>query len=325
MPRVKVLGLLALLALTTCGRAQPSAGAPSRFPPFPQRARGGTSQAFSRVWFSGDAELNSYRAVIPRYGEARDAELVLIYVTEPMDRRTWIKDDDVRGDDRVGVLKLNVSLKFTTGVYPYSVFTSVFSPYGDWGRERFSPVKITLTAQEWCGHVFHGIWPGEDRFTSQLLSYFAQEGETRTEVPTARGALYEDALMIQLRELDGPFAGGGDWRGELVPSLWRTRRRHRGGGPEPATITRERATVDGVEANRFTLRYGDIERVFDVEAGGAHRLLGWRTRDGETARLERSVRMPYWRLNHNADLPQRAALGLDVPPAPAAVEGPVGN
>lgn len=321
---MKSLGLLALLALTTCGRTPAQPATASRFPVFPQRARGGTSEAFGRVWFAGDAEMNAYRAVVPRYGEPRAAELVLVYVTEPLNRRTWIKDDDARGDDRVGALKLNVSLKFTTGVYPYSVFTSVFSPYGDWGRERFSPVKITLTAQEWCGHVFHGIWPGEDRFTSQLFSYFAQEGEARAEVPTAPGALYEDALLIQLRELEGPFAGGRDWRGEVVPALWRTRRRHRGGGPEAATITRARASVDGVEANRFTLRYGDIERVFDVESSGARRVLGWRTNDGEEVHLLRSVRMPYWQLNHNADLPRRAEIGLDVPANPVPDAGRVG-
>jgi hypothetical protein len=334
------LGALAFaLALPTCarGHAQPapqevragnagsSAEAP-RFPAFPLRARHGPSEGFGRVWFQGDAELNGYRAVVPRYGEARNAELVLVYVTEPMNRRTWIKDDDARGDDRVGVLKLNVSLKFTTGLYPYSVFTSVFAPYGDWGRAPFTPVKITLTSQEWCGHVFHGIWPGEDRFTSQLFSYFAQEGEVRETVPTGAGALYEDALLIQLRELDGAFAEGRDWRGPVVPSLWRTRRRHRPGVAEDGTITRATTTVDGVSAHRFTLRYGGYERVFDVEAGGAHRMLAWRTNDGEDVRLLRTTRLPYWQLNHNADTPRRAELGIEVPPAayPSGDAGRVG-
>ena len=317
---------LLLLSLLGCarGHAQPAPREALRFPEFPRRALGGASEPFARQWFGGDAELNGYSAVVPRYGEPRDAELVLIYVTEPMSRRTWIKDDDARGDDRVGVLKLNVSLKFTTGVYPYSVLTSVFAPYGDWGRERFSPVKLTLTAQEWCGHVFHGVWPGEDRVVSQLFSYFAQEGEAREEVAVGAGALYEDALLIQLRELDGPFAGGRDWRGPLVPSLWRTRRRHRPLAAEPAEITRARTTVDGLAASRFTLRVSGYERVFDVEAAGARRLLGWRTNDGETVRLLRSARMPYWRLNHNADLPRRSDFGAEVPAQRARDGGPVG-
>jgi hypothetical protein len=317
------------LALTLLGCARGHTQPPphheaSRFPPFPAHARGGPGEAFGRQWFTGDAELNSYRAVVPRYGEARNAELVLIYVTEPMNRHTWIKDDDARGDDRVGVMKVNVSLKFTTGVYPYSVLTSVFAPYGDWGRERFSPVKLTLTAQEWCGQVFHGVWPGEDRAVSQLFSYFAQEGETREEVTTGAGALYEDGLLIQLRELDGSFAGGRDWRGPVVPSLWRTRRRHRPLRAEAGTITRARVTVEGVAANRFTLRYGEVERVFEVEAEGAHRMLGWRTNDGEDVRLLRSARLPYWQLNHNADLPRRADFGAEVPAGAAADAGAVG-
>lgn len=330
------LKLLALaLSLSTCSRGAAQSTTPPgvssnngsnadipRFPAFPARARGGPSESFSRQWFSGDAELNGYEATVPRYGEPRDAELVLIYVTEPMNRQTWIKDDDARGDDRVGVLKLNISLKFTTGVYPYSVLTSVFSPYGDWGRERLSPVKLTLTAQEWCGHVFHGVWPGEDQAISQLFSYFAQEGETRSHLQTPAGTLYEDALLIQLRELDGPFAEGRDWRGSVVPSLWRTRRQHRPLAAQPATITRARADLDGAPVNRFTLRYGDIERVLDVEASGARRLLGWRTNDGERVRLARSARMPYWQLNHNADLGRRAEFGAAVPPnAAGATDG----
>lgn len=328
-----VRAALVFVALGGCarGHAQPApraqgtsrAEAP-RLPPFPARARGGPSEDFGRQWFTGDAELNGYRAVVPRYGEPRNAELVLVYVTEPMNRQTWIKDDDARGDDRVGVMKVNVSLKFTTGVYPYSVLTSVFSPYGDWGRERLSPVKITLTAQEWCGHVFHGVWPGEDRAASQLFSYFAQEGEVREEITTGPGALYEDALLIQLRELDGPFAGARDWRGPVVPSLWRTRRTHRPLAAEDGVITRARVTVGGAPVNRFTLRYGRYERVFDVEPGGQRRMLGWRTNDGEEVRLAGSVRMPYWQLNHGGDLPRRAALGLDVPAGYAGDAGAVG-
>jgi hypothetical protein len=76
--------------------------------------------------------------------------------------------------------------------------------------------------------------------------------------------------------------------------------------------------------NRFTLRYGEVERVFEVEAEGAHRMLGWRTNDGEDVRLLRSARLPYWQLNHNADLPRRADFGTEVPAGAAADAGAVG-
>jgi hypothetical protein len=62
--------------------------------------------------------------------------------------------------------------------------------------------------------------------------------------------------------------------------------------------------------HRFVLRYGDVTRTLDVEADGAHRVLGWETSDGEVASLLRTVRLPYWQLNHNGDEAQRALFGV---------------
>ena len=308
---------LAALAAIGCTRPAPppaTASAPerARFPSFPASARQGASPAFWAHWSDGNAELSGYRATVNRYGEMRPAEVVLIYVTEPMNRRTWIKDDDAPAPDRVNVIKLNASLKFQTGVYPYSVLTSVFSPVERYRDEPFAPVKISLSVQEWCGHVFQAVWPGDDRFASQVMSYFASEGEAREEVPTARGALYEDALLIQLRELDGPFAGGRDWRGSLVPSLWAARRAHRALRPVDASITRSSATLDGAPVTRFELRYGDVTRTFDVEVAAPRRVLAWRGSDGEDVRLVRTERLPYWRLNHNGDERRRESFGAAV-------------
>jgi hypothetical protein len=311
------LTLAGLVALG-CTRPTPpaataaSAEAHARFPAFPAQPRQGASSAFWSRWSDGNAELSGYRATINRYGEMRPAEVVLIYVTEPMNRQTWIKDDDASPRDRVNVLKLNASLKFQTGVYPYSVLTSVFSPVERYRDEAFAPVKLSVSVQEWCGHVFHAVWPGDDRFTSQVMSYFASEGEAREEIPTPRGALYEDALLIQLRELDGPFAGGRDWRGSLVPALWATRRAHHPLRPVDATIARSQATLDGAPVTRFELRYADVTRTFDVEVALPHRVLAWRGSDGEDVRLVRTERLPYWRLNHNGDERQRESFGVAV-------------
>ena len=307
---------MALLALG-CTRpvAAPTPAQPhetQRFPSFPARPTASASAAFNARWGDGRAELTGYRATVNRYGELRPAEVMLLYVTEPMSRRTWIKDDDAPAADRVGVLKLNASLKFQTGVYPYSVLTSVFAPVDRWRAEAFAPVKISISVQEWCGHVFFEAWPGEDRFTADVRSYFASEGEGHEEVATPANALYEDALLIQLRELDGPFAGGRDWHGAVVPSLWNNRRAHRPLRPVEGSITRTRTNVEGAEVNRFELRYGDYTRTFDVETAEAHRVVAWRSSDGEEARALRTTRMPYWQHNHNGDARRREEFGLPV-------------
>lgn len=270
--------------------------------------RAAAGSDFWEHWGDGRAELSSYRIRTVRYGEPRDGELVLIYVTEPHDRRTWIKDDDATEPHRVEVLKLNASLKFMTGIYPYSVMTSVFSPVDDWGGARFRPVKISTSVQEWCGTTHQQLWPGPDGFRSLRLSYFAGEGERMDRAAVPDGTLYEDALLIQLRELDGPFAGGGDWEGRLVPSLWDVRRGHGRAEPVPATITREEPE-EGT-GTRFTVRRGDAEMRIDVEGAYPHRILGWTTSAGDTVELVETRRLAYWRLNDAGGVRFRTELGL---------------
>jgi hypothetical protein len=255
-----------------------------------------------------------YEAITPRYGHLRRSELALVYVTEPFSRRTLIKDDDARGADRMDVLKLNVSERFQTGVYPYSVLTSVFCPTDAIRSERFSPAKITLSAQEWCGHVYLGVWPDEDAYALRGMSYFASEGEVDDRVQTPADALYEDALLIQLRELDGPFHGGRDWEGALVPALWRNRRAHRPLAPVSARITRREIDRDLL---RFSLESEGFTRTFDVERGGDRRVVGWSSSDGARTRLLRSTRMAYWSLHGPGDEARRAEFGLDPTPLPA--------
>ncbi len=313
------LSAAAALALLACG-APPGDGL--AHPELPAR-RAGASEAFWEAWGDGRAEMSGYRGVVSRYGELRPAELVQIYVTEPHDRRTWIKDDAVQGPDRVAVLKLNQSLRFQTGVYPYSVMTSVFAPVDSHFDERFQPVKISLTAQEWCGHVFAAAWPGPGELQLHTLSYFASEGEATERQAVPEGALYEDALLIQLRELDGPFHGGEDWEGALVPTLWRARRAHTPLRPSPATITRAPAERDGAPVTRFTVAQGDYRRTIDVERDAPRRVLGWSTSDGEEMQILATRRLPYWELNHNGDERVRAELGLDAlaaPPPPGAAD-----
>ncbi len=260
------------------------------------------------MWGDGNAEMSSYAAVSSRYGAPRDAELVLIYVTEGLNRATMVKDD--AADDALSVLKLNISEKFDTGIYPYSVMTSIFSPVDAYRAERFQPVKLTLTAQEWCGHVFRGVWPGLEGFRSTLYSYFAGEDESDQTMQAPVGTLYEDALLIQLRELDGPFADGGDWSGHIVPSLWQQRVTHEPLAALAATITRTDADRDGKPVTRFVLTYGEYSRTYDVEKASPKRVVAWETSTGDRAVLQGTDRLPYWRLNGPGDESNRARFGL---------------
>lgn len=255
--------------------------------------------------------MSTYRLTTRRYGEAREGAAVLIFVTEPHDRTRWIKDDAAPEDGRVNVMKLNVVREFLTGIYPYSVMTSVFAPVADWGGRRFSPVKVTMAAQEWCGSYFHQLWTGDSGYRSLRLSYFADDGERVREVEREEEILYEDALLIQLRELDGPFADGGAWSGWIVPGLWRVRARGAPAEPIRAEVKRRRVEGrDGEPATRFVLEYGDYRRTVDVERAPPRRILGWTTSDGDTATLVATERLAYWKLNAPRGREHRRRLGL---------------
>lgn len=287
--------LTELDAFTGLGRA-PSAGA---------------SEAFWEHWGDGRAELSGYRVTVARYGEPRAGEMSLIYVTEPHDRRSWIKDDAVAAPNRVEVLKLIRSTQFLTGIYPYSVQAVTFAPVEAWREERFQPVRINLDVQEWCGAVSHRVWPGPGRLRSLRLSYFAGEGETLTETEIPRGTLFEDALLIQLRELDGSFNGGEDWEGWLLPDLWFLRTTRDPVEPVRATISRSLGERQGVPVTHFLLEAGDYWRRFDVETAPPRRILGWEASTGDSAELLGTERLAYWSLNAVGDESYRETLGLD--------------
>ncbi len=284
------------------------------FQQLPDEPLAGASTEFWEWWGDGRAEVAGYRMHVERYGEPREAELALIYVTEPHDRRTWIKDDGAEEPYRTEVLKLISSATFLTGFYPYSVMTTVFSPVDRYRSEAFSPVRISHSVQEWCGSYSHMLFPGSDRFRSLRLSYFAQHGERLLNVAKDPEALYEDALLIQLRELDGPFAEGGDWEGELVPELWRLRAGHGELEPVDARIRREEGVREWggeeVPVTRFTLVAEGYERVWDVERNPPRRVLGWRTSTGDEAELLESERLAYWELNRLGDESVRERIGL---------------
>ncbi len=87
-------------------------------------------EAFGNYWYQGKAEITSYRLNQARYGEIHNGHAVLIFVTEDFSKSKQVKLDipEYVPDDRLKVLKLNYVKKFDTGIYPYSIMTSIFTP-----------------------------------------------------------------------------------------------------------------------------------------------------------------------------------------------------
>lgn len=129
---------------------------------------------FKSYWYSGKAEVNAYNLVQSRYGETREGKAMLIFVTEGFSKSKQVKLDDpeAAGSDKVTVMKLNYTKNFVTGIYPYSMMLSSFTPVS---RNQFpSSLKVTMSSQEWCGHVFTQMNLQKNKYAIDSYSYFEQ-------------------------------------------------------------------------------------------------------------------------------------------------------
>lgn len=208
-------------------------------------------------WNQGKAEITRFELQQARYGELHPGDAVLIFVTEPFSRAKRVKlDDPSRSpDDAVEVLKLNFTRKFETGLYPYSILTSVFTP-----TDGTPTVKVSSTTQEWCGHVFMQlgrVGGPQGSLQGELRSYFEAEGDVPLSVPA--GVMLEDEVWTQLRLDPGRLPVG---EVKMLPGLTFLRLRH-----IPAEPRRAQASLQRVAEGRvaYEVRYQDLERTLRIE------------------------------------------------------------
>lgn len=151
---------------------------------------------FASYWYQRKAEITSYRLEQARYGEMHNGEAVLIFVTEDFSKTKQVKSDNPESakNDAVNVLKMNMTKKFNTGIYPYSMMLSVFTPVQF--NKYSSTLKTTASSQEWCGHTFTQLNLEEENYRAVLHSYFEKEGEQAITFPKV---LLEDELWTTLR------------------------------------------------------------------------------------------------------------------------------
>ena len=267
--------------------------------------RSGTA-AFAGHWYQGKAEISRYELSQARYGQTHSGDAVLIFVTEDFLPKKQVKADGPRS--RTGawpILKMNFTKKFKTGIYPYSIMTSVFSPVDLANRPH--TLKTSTTVQEWCGHTFLQLNLNDDRYRVRGYSYFQSEGD---EDFTLDRAWLEDEFWTRIR-LDPASLPTG--KIQVIPGAEQHRLRHRPLKVEEATATLADA---GNGLRRFDLEYAKEGRKLSItyQSEFPHRIEGWtETHSGRTttARRTHTEMLPYWSRNGNADRALRKKLGLD--------------
>ncbi len=305
--------------LGACANDQaPTVEAPSQVRPGQASAETGGSPtpkqvaaehgSFGSYWYQGLAEMNRYKLSQSRYGELHEGEAVLIYVTENFLTDKQLKHEFGPADKAVPILKLNASRRFYTGVYPYTILTSVFKPT----TPSSSPaLKVVNSVQEWCGVTYTQLNRGEEKWKVAQHSYFQAEGD---EELSLAGALTEDEMWVQVRRDPTKLPVG---EMQMVPGIHYLRFVHKDLKPYAATARFEDAEGN---ARRWRVSYPALGRelVLTFDRAFPHQVLSWEEvysglggkKMSTRGELTHAILEDYWSHHRNADAGMRKTLGL---------------
>lgn len=263
------------------------------------------NQEFKDYWYAGVAEISGYDLKQSRYGEIHEGTAAMIFVTEPFSRRKQVKLDNpgAAGNDQVSVLKLNFTRKFLTGIYPYSMMTSVFSPVNT--EEIQNALKLTLSGQEWCGQVFMQLNKDGNNYDVKSYSYFESEGD---QFFKTSGTILEDEIFNLIR-LNPDLLPSGEI--EVIPSAVVNRFMHEEFKSYTAVARLEKENWNSQELNKYTMKYAHNNRIISIYFGTEfpYVIEGWEdTYSGfgnealtSVAVRKNTKKLDYWNRNDNAD------------------------
>lgn len=269
-----------------------------------------SNQAFNDYWYSGTAELNSYQLEEARYGQIRAGKAVLIFVTEDFLIHKQVKKESDSKAPQTSVLKLNLLKKFTTGIYDYSLMSSIFSPINQ--ERNVLPIKVTTSSQEWCGHSWLQLNENLQHYQLRGFSYFENEGDLNRLV---NKATTEDGLWNQIRINPSKIPQGTI---SLIPSTQYLRLSHQEIKAYQANI--ELNTLkDSIKKQILKIEYPELKRKLTIvfKADFPHHILAW-TEEKESggqrltskATLISRIKSPYWSENQLKDSTMRKKLKL---------------
>ncbi len=269
---------------------------------------------FGDYWYQGKAELNSYELEQSRYGELHAGEAVLIFVTEDFSKSKQVKLDNPSkvGKDKVGIMKMNFTRKFNTGIYPYSTMQSVFTPRDL--KAYPNSLKATTSSQEWCGHTFMQLNLDKDAWRVSQQSYFESEGDRSFKL---KKAMLEDEIWNRIRIKPSSLPTG---EINIIPSALHTRLKH----TSFEVMKAKAAMIEEGGVMTYQVEFPKLRRKLSIQFNKAfpHEILGWEEAAprgfGPNSQLQvtkatrkKSMLLDYWSKHNNSDAHLRTELGLD--------------
>lgn len=272
-----------------------------------------TSEKFNAYWYAGKAELNTYELNQLRYGEMRKGRTVLIFVTEDFNTEDQVKQETEDKANSTSVLKLNSMTQFVTGIYDYSLMTSVFTPVDTLSFPH--SLKVTSSSQDWCGQSFLQTNASGNHFRIQSFSYFQAEGDEQLKL---KQTWLEDELWNRIRINPQSLP-----RGEctIIPSAEYLRLQHTPIAAYNAVGSLSLEAMKDTDNNSisiYKLVYATLDRelVIRFRSEFPHRITGWeerQTSDGKLVSegtLKKTLLNSYWNKNKMEHLPLRDTLRL---------------
>jgi hypothetical protein len=259
-----------------------------------------TSAEFNAYWYAGKAELCRYELEQARYGEMRKGNAVLVFVTEPFSKQKQVKLDNPEANpkDVSNVLKLNFTKKFDTGIYPYSLMTSSFTPVDASDKT----LKINCSVQEWCGHVFTQLNREKKNYVAKSYSYFESEGDKTEQLGDV---LCEDGIWTNLRINPSQLPIG---KMKMLPALSYLRLKHKPMAAVEATASISQAKFNEKSVNQYLMQFEDRNVKIYYDEKFPYTIQGWEEtyKDGNTdlttrGTLKKVLLSDYWSHNHNTD------------------------
>ena len=274
-------------------------------------------EGLSDYWYQGKAEVTSYELSQNRYRDVHPGEAILIFVTEDFLTDKLVKNDNYSNPNSIPILKANMVRKFPTGIYDYSMMTSVFTPTETSAYPQ--TLKVSNSSQEWCGHTYMQVNKVGQGYNMTLHSYFENEAD---KIVIAPDAMFEDEMYNRIRMNPAGLPKGNI---ELFPSLTVTRLMHLSFKKLPAIAkTGAYAGRDfkGRNLRVYSLEYPSIQRTLEIvfEAEEPYRIVGWKdvypsAFDGlprvTLAKRKKSILSDYWKQNGLEDMRMRKELNLD--------------
>ena len=249
---------------------------------------------FNQYWYDGNAEITSYKLSQVRYGEIHEGRAVTIFVTEDFLPEKQVKAD-YQNEKNIPVLKLNSTKKFLTGVYPYSLMTSTFSPVDN----DIHPLKITFSSQEWCGNTFIQL-NNRKKFEIDFYSYFESNSDKKLSLEKN---ILENSFWNLARINPYQIKKG---RYKIIPSFEFLALNHKKIKPYDAEVN----LLKQDNLLNLTIYYPELKRKlilnltedfpFTIESWEEHIVRGEKKLVTKAEKIEK-IKVKYWNKNSNKD------------------------